>query len=99
MKIKVLGIRIADYERLVASCDKNTPEYECLINAFVRRNNGQEEVGVPVDNAGLDLILKLALSKCPEIISAIRMLERWDSDWSSESTHQPISRARVIHAR
>jgi hypothetical protein len=85
MNVKVLGIRMADYQRLLASCDKNSPEYAYLIKAFISRNDGEEVVGIPFDYAGFDLILKLARSSCPEIGLTISMLDRWDSDLSSEA--------------
>ena len=76
MNFRVIVIPRKAYDTLLANCDRDSPELDPLVNAFVMRDSGNEFVQIPCDDAEFDLILKLALSKCPKIVSAIMMFDR-----------------------
>ena len=76
MNFRVLVIPRKAYDKLLQSCDQGNSEFDTLVNAFVMRDSGNEFVQIPCDDAAVELIMNLALSKCPEIVSAITMLDR-----------------------
>ena len=76
MNFRVVVIPRKAYDKLLQSCDQGSSEFDTLVNAFVMRDGGNEFVQIPCDDEGYDLILNLAVSKCPEIVSAILMIDR-----------------------
>ena len=74
MHIKLVVIPRELYDRLLGMCDPATREYEILANSLVMRHGNMEEIQIPCDDAAAEVILKLARSKCPEVVAAIRML-------------------------
>jgi hypothetical protein len=49
---------------------RNNRKFDCLA---MKDAEGKEEIQIRCDNGAQNLILKLALSKCPEILSALRL--------------------------
>ena len=73
MNFRVIVIPRKAYNILLVNCDRDSPEFDILVNTFVMRDRGNEFVQIPCDDAEFDLILNLAVSKCPEIVSVIRL--------------------------
>lgn len=73
MDLRVIVISREAYNELVANCDSASPELDILVNTFVMRDGGNEFVQIPCDPTEFELILSLAVAKCPEIVSAIRL--------------------------
>jgi hypothetical protein len=74
MNIKLVVIPRELHDRLLGTCDPTGREYEILANSLVIRHGNMEEIQIPCDDAAAEVILKLARSKCPEVVAAIRML-------------------------
>jgi len=74
MNIKLVVIPRELHDRLLGTCDPTSREYEILANSLVIRHGNMEEIQIPCDDAAAEVILKLARSKCPEVVAAIRML-------------------------
>lgn len=74
MNIKLVVIPRELHDRLLGTCDPTGREYEILLNSLVIRDGNMEEIQIPCDEAAAEVILKLARSKCPEVVAAIRMV-------------------------
>lgn len=74
MNIVMLVIPLEEYNRLLAKFDESRREYAFLKNGFVVRSAaGCEEIQIPCDKAGAELIMVLVGCACPDILPAISL--------------------------